>query len=721
MRHTNHPRGMTILNPKRHLRAALAALLLAATLAPAALADEGMWAFNNLPRAEIKKRYGFEVTDEWVRRVESATVRFPNGTGSFVSPEGLVLTNYHIVEDIVGELSTAERDLAKTGFVAHTREQEIKIPGLALDQLVRIEDVTARVNGAVKSGMSDAEAGAARQAETGRIQDEAAKASGLRADVVTLYQGGVYNLYYYKQYKDVRLVFAPEFQAAFFGGDPDNFNFPRYCLDMALVRVYENNAPLRPESYFRWSRKGPQEGELTFVSGSPGTTQRLLTVAHLEYLRDTQLPFTVRLLESRRDSLKKYMAQGEEQTRRGQNELNYAENFIKVFGGELEGLRGKELLARKQGAESALRAYAESSRNRKDYLETWDTIARARRSLASYDNRRRLLGGSSLGDSPNTAFNTALFGYARALVRLAEESAKPDAERLPEYKDARRAALESFLYSEAPVYADFEQVKLAASLALLRDTLGANDPLVKTALKGQTPEARAAELISGTRLKDVAYRRELAAGGRKAIDASNDPLIMLARDVDAEARQLRRRYEEEVVGVERTAYGKIARALFEKEGTGIYPDATFTPRLSYGAVKGYRENGKTVQPFTYFSGLYERSAQHGGKFPYNLAPRWAEKKSEVDMKAPFNFVTTNDIIGGNSGSPSFNRDMELLGLIFDGNIQSLVGNFYYDESVNRAISVDSRGMLEALRKVYGAAEVADELARPGAASATSSR
>ncbi|MBV9926250.1 MAG: S46 family peptidase [Acidobacteria bacterium] len=710
-----------ILNPKRHLRAALAALLLAANLAPAALADEGMWAFNNLPRAEIKKRYGFDVTDDWVRRVQSATVRFPNGTGSFVSAEGLVLTNYHIVEDIVGELSTAERDLAKTGFVAHTRDQEIKIPGLALDQLVRIEDVTARVNGAVKAGTGDAEAGAARMAEIGRIEAEAAKSSGLRADVVTLYQGGVYNLYYYKRYTDVRLVFAPEFQAAFFGGDPDNFNFPRYDLDMALVRVYENGAPLKPENYFKWSKKGPQDGELTFVSGSPGTTQRLLTVAHLEYLRDTQLPFTVRLLESRRDSLKKYMAGGEEQTRRGQNELNYAENFIKVFGGELEGLRGKELLARKQGTESALRAYAESSRNRKDYVETWDTIAKARKSLAAYDNRRRLLGGSSLGDSPNTAFNTTLFGYARALVRLADESAKPNAERLPEYTDARRAALEAMLYSEAPIYDDFEQVKLAASLALMRDTLGASDPLIKTVLKGKTPEARAAELISGTKLKDVAYRRELAAGGKKAVEASNDPLIALAREVDAEARQLRRRYEAEVLGVERTAYGKIARALFEKEGTGIYPDATFTPRLSYGAVKGYKENGKTVQPFTYFAGLYGRAAEHGNKFPYNLAPRWAEKKSEVDLKVPFNFVTTNDIIGGNSGSPSFNRDMELLGLIFDGNIQSLVGNFYYDESVNRAISVDSRGMLEALRKVYGATEIADELTRPSAASATSSR
>src|SRR5687768_4891526 len=706
----------------RRTRAALAALLLlATTFAPAALADEGMWTFNNLPRAEIKKRYGFEVTDDWVRRVQSATVRFPNGTGSFVSSEGLVLTNYHIVEDVVGELSTAERDLAKTGFVAHTRAEELKIPGYALDQLVRIEDVTSRINGAANAGMNAVDANAARRAQITAIESESVGATGLRSDVVTLYQGGQYNLYRYKKYTDVRLVFAPEFQSAFFGGDPDNFNFPRYNLDMALVRVYENGQPHRPENYFKWSKKGPQEGELTFVSGSPGTTQRLNTVAHLEFLRDTGVPLIVRTLESRRDALKKYMAQGEEQTRRGQNELNYAENFIKVYKGQLEGLGGKELMARKRGEESALRAFVAADKKRHEqYADAWEAIAKARRALSSYERDRRMLGGGSLGDYANTGFNTVLFNHARILVRLADEAAKPDAERLPEFSDARRAQVQAALGSEAPLYEDFEQTKLAASLALLRDVYGADHAVTRKVLMGKTPEARAAELISGTKLKDVAYRKELAAGGKKAIDASTDPLIVLAREVDAEARAARKRYEDEVVGVERTAYGKIARALFEKEVTGLYPDATFTPRLSYGAVKGYKENGKTVQPFTYFSGLYERSARHGGKFPYNLAPRWVERKAEVDMKVPFNFVTTNDIIGGNSGSPTFNREMELLGLIFDGNIQSLVGNFYYDESVNRAISVDSRGMLEALRDVYGAKAVAEELTRTGAAAAGAS-
>jgi hypothetical protein len=693
-------------------RAALAAALLLTAGGARALADEGMWTFNNVPRAEIKRRYGFEVTDDWLRRVQSATVRFPNGTGSFVSPEGLVLTNYHIIEDYVTQLSTAEKDYAKEGFVARTRDEELKIPGLELNVLAGIEDVTARVNGAAKEGLSASAAADARQAEIARIEAESAKATGLRSDVVTLYQGGVYNLYRYKKYTDVRLVFAPEFQTAFFGGDPDNFNFPRYNLDMALVRAYEDGRPARPDSHFKWSKAGAKEGDLVFVSGSPGNTQRLNTVAHLEFLRDAGIPLLLRTLETRRDSLKSYMAQGEEQKRRAQNELNYAENFIKVYKGQLEGLRDRSLLERKRREEQALRRYVEAdARRRKEYGDAWETIAKARRELAAYERDRRLLGGLTLTDYGQTAFNSPLFNYARVLVRLAEESSKPDAERLPEYTDARREALEATLYSAAPVYEDFERMKLAASLALLPEVYGKDHALVRKVLRGKTPEARAAELIAGTKLKDVDERKRLAAGGRKAVEESADPLIALARSVDAEAREARRRYESGVVGVERVAYGKIARALFEKEGTGLYPDATFTPRLSYGAVKGYVENGRRVEPFTNFAGLYERAARNNYKFPYTLAPRWVERKSALDLKTPFNFVSTNDIVGGNSGSPAFSRELELVGLIFDGNIQSLVGNFYYDESVNRAISVDARGMLEVLRAVYGADSIADELTK----------
>jgi len=692
------------MNFRKLFSALLLALFSLQTLHVAALADEGMWTFNNVPRAEIKKKYGFEVTDAWLNKVQLASVRFNNGgSGSFVSPNGLVLTNYHIVEDIVGEVSTPEKDLAKEGFLAHTRAEEIKAPSLELNQLISIEDVTARVTGAVKPNSTDAEAFAARRAEIAAIEAESTKATGLRSDVITLYQGGQYNLYRYKKYTDVRLVFVPEFQAAFFGGDPDNFNFPRYNIDMALVRVYENDQPVHPENYFKWSTTGVKDGSLVFVTGNPGSTSRLDTVAHLEELRDSSIPIVLRLLERREAVLKKYMAMGEEQTRQSQNELNSVQNALKVYRGQLKGLKDPALMARKMKEEQALRkAVAANPEWQKQYGGAWDAIAAAHKAYPSYIRERRIFDQAG-------GFNTTLFTYARTLVRMAEESKKPNAERLPEYTDARRASLELALFSPAPIHEDFEKLKLADSLGFMVELLGADNPLVKNVLAGKTPEARADELISGTKLKDPEFRKELAKGGFEAIDASNDPMILVAREVDAKARELRKRYETEVTGVERVNYAKIARALFETEGNKIYPDATFTLRLSYGAVEGYMENGKKVPPFTTLGGLYERSDAFKHEFPYNLPPRWTEKKSALNLNTPFNFVSTNDIIGGNSGSPAINQNAELVGLIFDGNIQSLVGDFMYDGSVNRAISVDSRGMLEVLKKVFNANDIVAEL------------
>ncbi|HEU5132405.1 MAG TPA: S46 family peptidase [Pyrinomonadaceae bacterium] len=689
---------------RRLFSALLLALFSLQTLHITALADEGMWPFNNVPRAEIKKKYGFEVTDEWLNKVRMASVRFNNGgSGSFVSPNGLVLTNYHIVEDIVGEVSTPEKDLAKEGFVAKTRAEEIKAPSLELNVLQSIEDVTSRVTGAVKTGMSDAEAFAARRAEISAIEADSTKATGFRSDVVTLYQGGQYNLYRYKKYTDVRLVFVPEFQAAFFGGDPDNFNFPRFNIDMALVRVYENGQPVRPEHYFKWSTAGVKEGNLVFVTGNPGSTSRLNTVAHLEQLRDTSIPIILRLLERREAVLKKYMAMGEEQTRQAQNELNSVQNSLKVYRGQLKGLKDATLIARKQKEEQALRkSISENPERQKTYGEAWDSIAKAHKAYPTYIRDRRIF--EQMG-----GFNSTYFGFARTLVRLADESQKPNAERLPEYTDARRASLELGLYSPAPIHNDFEELKLADSLGFMVELLGADNELVKQVLAGKTPEARADEMITGTKLGDVAVRKELAAGGKAAIDASTDPMIVVARMIDAKAREVRKRYESEVTGVERSNYAKIARALFETEGTKLYPDATFTLRLSYGAVEGYMENGTKVPPFTTLGGLFARSDKFKHEFPYNLPQRWVDKKSTINLNTPFNFVSTNDIIGGNSGSPTINQNGELVGLIFDGNIQSLVGDFMYDPSVNRAISVDSRGMLEVLKKVFGANEIVSEL------------
>ncbi|MDT4967389.1 MAG: hypothetical protein QOJ64_2126 [Acidobacteriota bacterium] len=689
---------------RKFLCAALIALFSIQVLHVTALADEGMWPINNIPRAEIKRKYGFDVTDAWLKKVQMSAVRFNSGgSGSFVSPNGLVLTNYHIVEDFVGELSTPQKDYAKDGFLARTRAEEMKIPSLELNVLMSVEDVTDRVNTAVKPDMSASDAFAARRAAVSGIEADSLKSTGLRSDVVTLYQGGQYNLYRYKKYTDVRLVFVPEFQAAFFGGDPDNFNFPRFNIDMALVRVYENNEPIKPENYLKWSQKGTKENELVFVVGHPGSTSRLNTVAHLEELRDFSIPLLIRFLERREAVLKKYMAMGDEQTRRGQNELNSIQNSLKVYRGQIAGLKDKKLIDDKRRSEEALRkSIAADPRRQKEYGDAWDAIATAHKSLASFIKERRFV---DLG----AGFGTTLFGIARTLVRLAAENEKPNAQRLAEFTDARRASLEQALYAKVPIYDDFEKMKLADSLAFMAEVFGANDPLVKRVMNGKTPEARAAELIDGTKLKDPDFRKQLAAGGQKAIDASDDPMIVLARSIDKQARDVRKRYEDEVIGVERVSYGKIARALFETEGTKLYPDATFTLRLSYGAVKSYMEGGKKVGPYTTLGGLYDRSMQYQQKFPYNLPPRWLEKKSVVDLKTPFNFVSSNDIIGGNSGSPTINKEGELVGLIFDGNIQSLVGNFYYDESINRAISVDSRGMLEVLRKVFGANAVADEL------------
>jgi hypothetical protein len=692
------------MKSKRMLAALLGAVFSLQTLQLTALADEGMWTFNNVPRAEIKKKYGFEITDAWLKKVQLASVRFNNGgSGSFVSPNGLVLTNYHIVEDIVNEVSTPEKDLAKEGFLARTRADEIKAPSLELNVLMSIEDVTSRVNGAVKAGATDAEAFAARRAEIAAIEGESTKTTGLRSDVVTLYQGGQYNLYRYKKYTDVRLVFVPEFQAAFFGGDPDNFNFPRFNIDMALVRIYENDQPVHPESYFKWSTTGAKDGNLVFVTGNPGSTSRLDTVAHLQDLRDNAIPIVLRLLERREAMLKKYMALGEEQTRQAQNELNSVQNSLKVYRGQLAGLKDPSLLSRKTKEEEALRkSIAANPERQKKYGDAWDAIAKAHQNYSSYIRDRRIFDQAG-------GFNTVLFGFARTLVRLADESAKPNAERLPEYTDARRASLELGLYSPAPIHTDFEKLKLADSLEYMVELLGADNSLVKQVLDGKTPQARANELIDGTKLGDVEVRRQLAKGGKEAIAASTDPMIVVARLIDPKAREVRKRYETEVTGVERTNYAKIAKALFETEGNNLYPDATFTLRLSYGAVQGYMENGKKVPPFTTLGGLYARADSFKQEFPYNLPPRWLEKKSALDLNTPFNFVSTNDIIGGNSGSPTINQNAELVGLIFDGNIQSLVGDFMFDPSVNRAISVDSRGMLEVLKKVFGANDIVAEL------------
>jgi hypothetical protein len=666
-------------------------------------ADEGFWPFNAIPKAAIKQQYGFEVSDEWLKHLQLSSVRFGGASGSIVSPDGLVLTNHHVGQGALTQLSTPERDYVKNGFLAATRDQELKVPGMELSVLATIEDVTGRVNAAAKPGLTAAEAFAARRAMTAAIERESQSTTGLRSEVVTLYQGALYHLYRYKVYTDVRLVFGVEYQTAFYGGDPDNFTYPRYCLDMTMFRLYEEGKPAKTGHYLRWSAGGSKEGELVFTSGHPGSTQRLNTVAHLEYLRDTGLPFNIKLLERRQSVLRKYGAQGAEETRRAQLELFGIENTLKSIRGQIKGLRDPSLMARKQEAEAKLRQAVEGDAQKQAaFGGAWDAIAAARKTLPAYEFERVFTEGAA-------GLNTRLFGVARTLVRLAAERNNPEADRLPEYTDARIPIVERGLLTPSPLFADYERAKLADSLAFMQSELGASSPIVTAILGGQTPEERAADLIGGTKLLDLSDRKELLSGGQAAIDASADPLVVLARSLDPMSRALRKKYEDEVTSVERASYAKIAQAVFAVEGGNAYPDATGTLRLSYGAVRSYMEEGRRVAPYTVFRGLYDRSAQHGGQPPYDLSPRWAEKKAELNLKTPFNFVTTNDIVGGNSGSPVVNTKGEIVGLIFDGNIQSLPGYFVFDESVNRAVAIDSRAIVEALGKVYGAGAIVAEM------------
>ena len=677
-------------------------------------ANEGFWPFNRIPKAAIKQQLGVDLTDQWIERVQQASVRFPSGSGSFVSSDGLVLTNHHVSLDLLQKMSTPDRDLASKGYLAPNRDGELKGPTeLQLMSLQKIEDVTAKVNEAVKPGMSSAETLAARRAAIAAIEKDAQAATDLEAETVTLYQGGQYHLYLYKKFTDVRLVFAPEFDAAFYGGDPDNFTFPRYCLDMTIWRVYENGKPFTTKSYLPFSSSGVKDGEAVFTSGHPGQTQRLNTVAHLEFLRDYALPLSITSFTAIRDSLEAYSSQGAEQQRQAKDDFFSIENSLKSWRGQIAGLKEPSLLNKKRTDERTLRDRVIADADLKaKYGDAWDQVAKARAALPPY-NYERTFFESGLG------FFTQYFNLARTLVRWADESAKPNGQRLPEYADARKTAIERQLASETPIYPGSEQAKLEASLAMMVKFVGADNALVKQVLAGKEPKARAAELVAGTKMGDAATRKALLTGGKAAIDASNDSMIQIVKLIDARARELRTKYDNEVLAVERDAYAKIAQAVFATQGDAAYPDGTFTLRLSFGKVQGYLENGKQVAPFTEIRGLFVRGDEHKHKPPYRIVDSWMKARANLNPTTPYNFVSTNDIVGGNSGSPVINVKGELVGLIFDGNIQSLPGYFVYDSAVSRAVSVDSRGMLEALRKVYGANSIADELI--GGATSTASK
>jgi hypothetical protein len=662
--------------------------------------EEGMWTFNQFPAAKVRQMYGFSPTQQWLDHVRLASVRLAEGcSASFVSPNGLVLTNYHCAVTCIQQISSAAKDYTATGFMAISQAEEQKCPGQEANVLIEISDVTPPIRQKT-AGKSDQEALLARRAEIARIEKDCATSESLRCEVVSLYGGGVYDLYKYQRYQDVRLVWAPEFMTAFFGGDPDNFMFPRYNLDASFIRVYENGQPLKTKDYFPISKTGTNEGDLTFVSGHPGGTNRQHTIHMLELERDLTKPETLFYLSELRGMLTEFQTRGEEQRRITQDDLLFVENSLKADKGEYWSLLEKPFFAQKVAEEQDFRRRVNADAKLKQlYGGLWDEIA-------AVEQKARQLYLPYMYIEAGRGFQSDLFTHAKRLVRMAAEYAKPNEERLPPYTDARKPEMRQATLSPAPIYPELETEKLTWSLSKLREALGPDDPAVKQIFGDRSPREIATEAVKGTKLTDPAARKALMDGGQAAVQASTDPMIALAKVVDPLGRKVRKQWEDEVQSAQTRAMEKLGAARFAVYGTSLYPDATFTLRLSYGTVKGFMENGKKVPPFTTFGGAFDRAT---GREPFALAPSWLKAKPKLNLATPLNFVTTNDIIGGNSGSPVINKDAQLVGLIFDGNIHSLGGNYGFDEALNRAVAVDSRAILEALEKIYRADRVLGEL------------
>jgi hypothetical protein len=664
------------------------------------LADEGMWTFDNPPVKQLEEKYHFTPTQQWLDHVRLSCVRLNDGgSGSFVSPHGLLLTNHHVARGQLQKNSTAEHDFVKNGFYAAAPEAEMKSPDLEVNVLMSMENVTPTVLAALKGAKTTAEEFAKRKTTIAGIERESLRKTGLRSDVVTLYQGGEYWLYSYKKYTDVRLVFAPEDQAAFFGGDPDNFTFPRYDLDMALFRVYENGKPIDSKDFLKWNPKGAADSELVFVPGHPGSTQRLDTIAQLEFERDSFEPVILKLLKHRIEVLEKYGAQGPEQERQVASNIFGLQNSVKAFEGRYQGLLDKKVMDKKRKDDEDFRARVMANPEwKKAYGGAWDAIAEATRKQASR---------VKLQFYRNT--DSQLANTAGTIVDYVAEVKKPDGERLAGFHEAQLESLRQRLFSPAPTYPAMEIARMTGALEADIAELGPDDPFLKAVINGRSPKEAATELVNGTKMADPAYRKQLVEGGEAAVAASTDPMIVLQRKLDPIRREMIKWQEDNVQGVEQEAGEKLGKARFAAYGKTTYPDATFTLRLSYGQVKGYPMNGTEAPYKTTYYGLYDRATSFDFGGPFYLPARYKENRDKLDLSTPLDFVTTNDIIGGNSGSPVINRNAEIVGLIFDGNIESLVGDFVYDGTANRAVAVHTAGMTEALRKLYATDRVVKEL------------
>ncbi len=692
----------------------LASLAACLFVPSSAFADEGMWTYNDFPAGQVKARYGFEPTQDWLDHIRLSSVRIAGGcSASVVSGDGLVMTNHHCARSCIENLSgLKQRDFNADGFLAKSEADEARCPGMELNQLAEISDVTRRVQDTTQGVAADKFADIQKATLAG-IEKECATSDELRCEVVSLYHGGRYDLYKYRRFQDIRLVFAPEDRIAFFGGDPDNFMFPRYDLDVSFIRIYgKDGKPMKMDHHLAWSDGSIKEGDVTFVSGNPGGTSRGFTVAQFDDERDARLPARLANLSELRGFVTQYQERGKEQRRHSNDLLFGVENGLKVVKGRHAALADKAFHAQLVKNEEAFRAKVNARPELADYAGVWDAIAGLVEKDQALQKEYNVLERGPISD---------LFGIARGLLRYGDEITKPNGERLEEFSDARLPQFRQHLLANPPIYNEFEIATLTWSLTRMREELGPDHPIIQRVFGRKSPAEIARSAVKGSRLKDIrtdktgnpigGFRKALFDGGAQAVAASKDPMIELARAFDADARDIRKRHETEVEGPLKQQQERLAKARFAVMGTSTYPDATFSLRLSYGAVKGFPESGKQVAPFTTVAGAYQR---HTGADPFALPASWLAARSRIGADVPFNFVTNNDIIGGNSGSPMVNQKGEVVGLVFDGNIHSLGGNYGFDESVNRTVAVHSAVLVEALDKVYGAKRLARELRDPAA-------
>ncbi len=683
---------------------AFSACILFACLALTAVAraDEGMWTVDNFPSANVQAAYGFSPSKAWLDHVRTGALRIAGGcSASFVSPHGLIMTNHHCAIACISSLSSSTNDYTTNGFYAKSDADEPKCPGYEIDQLQTITNVTPQMLAATR-GTTGTAFTLALRAENARLQKACATDPSIRCDVVSLYHGGIYDVYKYRRYRDIRLAFAPEYAVAQFGGDPDNFNFPRFDFDVSFLRAYVKGQPASTPGYLHWSAHGSKAGDPVFAVGNPGATQRLLTVSELSYLRDVALPRRIASLSELRGLLEQYQTNGSEERRSSTEDLFGIENSYKVVWGQLAALDDPSFFSTLERNEQQLRrAVAARPALQRQYGRAWDDMAKVQRI-----RKRELLAYTY---KTGGALTTTYFQFAQALVRLPAEKAKPNAQRLPEFSDAALVTLPDRLFNPSPIYPGIEEIHLTYSLDSVRREFGPDDAFVKTVLQGRSPADQAHYLISNTKLGDVAFRKALYDGGQAAIDTSTDPFIVLARAIDAQARAVRTQYENDVDNPSRQLSEEIAKARFAISGTSVYPDATFSLRVSYGHVAGFTDDRGEAPPYTTIGGLFNRASQAA---PYILPQSWLNAKNDLDLSTPMNLSTTNDIIGGNSGSPLLDKNGAIVGLIFDGNIHSLGGAFGYDPTSNRATSVDSRALIEGLRKVYHADRIVEEIGVP---------